>query len=88
MLDVCLLQRALELQEMLLILGMQSHRNGVLRNPFRRRLPSSVDCLGNLRPVGEVSPDNHIVDKVRIGVAIAGLPIVNDSSACILGNRS
>lgn len=67
---------------MSLIAGMESHGYGVLRNPFRGRFPSSVNCLGNLRPMREVGPDNYIVNKVRIGVAIAGLPIVNDSKAC------
>lgn len=88
MFDTCPLEHVPEGQEMLLILGMQSHRNGILRDPFRSRLSSSVDCLGNLRPMGEVSPDNHIVNQIGIGVAIAGLPIVNDSSACPLHSAS
>lgn len=61
---------------------MQSHCHGVLANTDRRRFSSSVDSLGNLRPVGEVSPNNHIVNKVSFRVAIAGPLSVNGWKAC------
>lgn len=83
-----LLEHCLEGQQVLLILGVQSDCNSILRDSTRGRLTGSMNGLGNLRPMGEVGPDNHVVDEVGIGVAIASLPIVNDSSACLLHSPS
>lgn len=82
MLDVSKLERVLNQQQVLLITGVQSHCHSVLANTDRCRFSSSVDGLGNLRPMGEVSPNNHIVNKISFRVAIAGPLSVNGWKAC------
>lgn len=41
---------------------------------------NGVDRLRNLRPFGEVGADDDVVNQVRVGVAFAGRPGVNDES--------
>ncbi len=81
MLDVCELELSPARQQVLLIASVQSNRNGVLGNPCWSGFPSSVDGLRNLRPNGEVGANDHVVDQIGIGVAIAGPPNVNGSRA-------
>ncbi len=66
--DVHLLELRLELEEMVLVPSVESYRNGVRWNTRRRRFPSSMNRLSDLRPKGEVSSDDDVVDEVRVDV--------------------
>lgn len=52
----------LELEEMVLVLSVESHSDGVRRNTRRGGFTSSVNHLSDLRPNGEVGSDDDVVD--------------------------
>lgn len=81
--DSSLLELALERQQVLLISSVQSDCNSVQGNSTRRRFPSSVDDLSYLLSMREVSSYHYVVNQIGFGVAIAGLPNVNDSRAWV-----
>lgn len=64
----------MDLDEMRLITRSERHGDRVLGNTAWGAFASSVNRLGNLRPMGEVAADDHVVTEVRGTVGrLAGL---------------
>jgi hypothetical protein len=57
-------QKRIDLEEMRLVTRSKRDRDRVLWNTTRCAFASGVDCLGNLRPFGEVGPDDDVVTEI------------------------
>lgn len=51
---------------MVLVACVESYRNGVRWNTRRRRFPSSMNRLSDLRPEREVSSNDDVVNEISI----------------------
>lgn len=64
----------MDLEEMRLVTRSERHGDRVLGNTAWGAFAGCVNRLGNLRPMGEVAADDHVVTEVRGTVGrLAGL---------------